>query len=129
MVLWVVRKVKLVVDGLWMIAGGVGSPRHFGALSKEPNMLPSSHQHPGTATHNPHSITNSQRFPNAQHPAMMYHGPAALNTANLATNQYCYDRTTVPLYQPGPGEVQDPRPALPLNNPTSHQLGGKPLSR
>lgn len=55
---------------------------------------------------------------------MIYHTANTINTADMQNNQFCYDRTTVPLYSSGPGDTQDARP-LPPGNPVNHQLGGK----
>ena len=56
---------------------------------------------------------------------MIYHTTAnTINTADMQNNQFCYDRTSVPLYSSGPGDTQDARP-LPPGNPVNHQLGGK----
>lgn len=56
---------------------------------------------------------------------MIYHTTAnTINTADMQNNQFCYDRTSVPLYSSGPGDTQDAR-SLPPGNPVNHQLGGK----
>lgn len=111
------------------VAGGVGSPRHYGGVSKEQPLLSPSHPHsgcnPATPTHNQHNVTNTQQhFSNQQHSSMIYHTANTINTADMQNNQFCYDRTTVPLYSSGPGDTQDARP-LPPGNPVNHQLGGK----
>ena len=105
------------------VAGGVSSPRHYGAVNKDTaSLLSPSHPH---STHNQHNVTNSQHYPNSQHSSMMYHGTGnTINTADVQANQYCYDRTSVPIYQSAPGDAQDSRTAL-TSNP-GHQLGGKP---
>lgn len=111
------------------VTGGIGSPRHYGGVNKEQALLSPSHPHsgcPATPTHNQHNVTNTQHFSNQQHSSMIYHNTAnTINTADVQNqNQYCYDRTSVPLYQMGPGDGQDTRP-LPPSNPASHQMGGK----
>lgn len=108
------------------VAGGVGSPRHYGGVSKEQPLLSPSHSHsacPATPTHNQHNATNTQHFSNQQHTSMLYHNNAnTINTADMQNSQYCYDRTSVPLYSSG--EAQDAR-SLPPSNPVNHQMGGK----
>lgn len=111
------------------VAGGLGSPRHYGGVSKEQPLLSPSHPHsgcPATPAHNQHNVTNTQQhFSNQQHSSMIYHTTAnTINTADMQNNQFCYDRTSVPLYSSGPGDTQDARP-LPPGNPVNHQLGGK----
>lgn len=98
-------------------------------MSKEQPLLSPSHPHsgcnPATPTHNQHNVTNTQQhFSNQQHSSMIYHTANTINTADMQNNQFCYDRTTVPLYSSGPGDTQDARP-LPPGNPVNHQLGGK----
>ncbi|XP_051158810.1 uncharacterized protein LOC127280078 isoform X8 [Leptopilina boulardi] len=112
------------------LPGGIGSPRHYGGVNKEQALLSPSHPHSGCpATHNQHNVTNTQHFSNQQHSSMIYHNTAnTINTADVQNqNQYCYDRTSVPLYQMGPGDAQDTRP-LPPSNPASHQMGGNASS-
>ncbi|XP_043475464.1 nuclear receptor coactivator 2 isoform X4 [Leptopilina heterotoma] len=114
------------------LPGGIGSPRHYGGVNKEQALLSPSHPHsgcPATPTHNQHNVTNTQHFSNQQHSSMIYHNTAnTINTADVQNqNQYCYDRTSVPLYQMGPGDGQDTRP-LPPSNPASHQMGGNASS-
>lgn len=114
------------------LPGGVGSPRHYGGVSKEQPLLSPSHPHsgcnPATPTHNQHNVTNTQQhFSNQQHSSMIYHTANTINTADMQNNQFCYDRTTVPLYSSGPGDTQDARP-LPPGNPVNHQLGGNASS-
>lgn len=104
------------------VAGGVGSPCHYGGVSKEQPLLSPSHPLsgcPATPTHNQHNANNTQHFSNHQHSSMLYH-----NAAGVQSSQYCYDRTPVNLYQSGPGDAQDIRPP-PSSNPASHQIGGK----
>lgn len=108
------------------VTGGIGSPRHYGGISKEPLLSPS-HSHsacPATPTHNQH--TNTQHFSSQQHTPLLYqqHTNAnTLNTADMQNSQFCYDRSSVPLYPSG-GEAQDAR-SLPPGNPVNHQMGGK----
>ncbi|XP_076655231.1 uncharacterized protein LOC143360357 isoform X4 [Halictus rubicundus] len=114
------------------LPGGLGSPRHYGGVSKEQPLLSPSHQHsgcPATPTHNQHNVTNTQQhFSNQQHSSMIYHTTAnTINTADMQNNQFCYDRTSVPLYSSGPGDTQDAR-SLPSGNPVNHQLGGNASS-
>ena len=104
------------------VTGGVGSPCHYGGVSKEQPLLSPSHTLsgcPATPTHNQHNANNTQHFSNHQHSSMLYH-----NAAGVQSSQYCYDRTSVNLYQSGPGDAQDIRPP-PSSNPASHQIGGK----
>lgn len=123
------------------VAGGIGSPRHYGGVSKEQPLLSPSHSHstcPGTPTHNQHNTTNThyssqppppppptqQQQPPQQHNPMLYHSNAnTINPADMQNSQFCYDRSSVPLYPPG-GEAQDAR-SLPPGNPVNHQIGGK----
>ncbi|XP_076378437.1 uncharacterized protein LOC117223279 isoform X8 [Megalopta genalis] len=114
------------------LPGGLGSPRHYGGVSKEQPLLSPSHPHsgcPATPTHNQHNVTNTQQhFSNQQHSSMIYHTTAnTINTADMQNNQFCYDRTSVPLYSSGPGDTQDAR-SLPPGNPVNHQLGGNASS-
>lgn len=105
------------------VAGGVGSPCHYGGVSKEQPLLSPSHPLsgcPGTPTHNQHNANNTQHFSNHQHSSMLYHNAAA----GVQSSQFCYDRMSVTLYQSGPGDAQDIRPP-PSSNPASHQMGGK----
>lgn len=108
------------------VTGGIGSPRHYGGISKEPLLSPS-HSHsacPATPTHSQH--TNTQHFSSQQHTPLLYqqHTNAnTLNTADMQNSQFCYDRSSVPLYPSG-GEAQDAR-SLPPGNPVNHQMGGK----
>lgn len=54
---------------------------------------------------------------------MLYHTNAnSINSADMQNSQFCYDRTSVPLYPSG--EAQDTR-SLPPSNAVNHQLGGK----
>ncbi|XP_072762163.1 uncharacterized protein [Anoplolepis gracilipes] len=107
------------------LPGGIGSPRHYGGISKEPLLSPS-HSHsacPATPTHSQH--TNTQHFSSQQHTPLLYqqHTNAnTLNTADMQNSQFCYDRSSVPLYPSG-GEAQDAR-SLPPGNPVNHQMGG-----
>lgn len=104
------------------VTGGVGSPRHYGGVSKDQPLLSPSHPLTGctaTPTHNQHNANNTQHFSNHQHSSMLYH-----NAAGVQSSQYCYDRTSVNMYQSGPGDAQDCRPPPP-SNPASHQMGGK----
>ncbi|XP_058799179.1 nuclear receptor coactivator 3 [Phymastichus coffea] len=103
------------------LPGGVGSPCHYGGVSKDQPLLSPSHPHagcPATPTHNQHNANNTQHFSNHQHSSMLYH-----NAASVQNSQYCYDRTSVNMYQSGPGDAQDCRPPPP-SNPASHQMGG-----
>ncbi|XP_031827579.1 uncharacterized protein LOC116424817 isoform X3 [Nomia melanderi] len=114
------------------LPGGLGSPRHYGGVSKEQPLLSPSHPHsgcPATPTHNQHNVTNTQQhFSNQQHSSMIYHTTAnTINTADMQNSQFCYDRTSVPLYSSGPGDTQDAR-SLPPGNPVNHQLGGNASS-
>lgn len=108
------------------VAGGVGSPRHYGGVNKEQPLLSPSHPHsgcPATPTHNQHNATNTQHFSNQQHSSMIYHTTAnTINTPDMQNNQFCYDRTSVPLYSSG--DTQDVR-SLPPGNPVNHHMGGK----
>ncbi|XP_008209567.1 nuclear receptor coactivator 2 isoform X3 [Nasonia vitripennis] len=107
------------------LPGGVGSPCHYGGVGKEQPLLSPSHPLsgcPATPTHNQHNANNTQHFSNHQHPSMLYH-----NAAGVQSSQYCYDRTPVNLYQSGPGDAQDIRPP-PSSNPASHQIGGNTSS-
>lgn len=112
------------------VAGGVGSPRHYGAVSKEQPLLSPSHSHsacPATSTQHQHNATNTQHFSNQQHTPLLYHTNAnTINTADMQNSQFCYDRTSVPLYSSG--EAQDAR-SLPPGNPVNHQIGGKSYDR
>ncbi|KAL6431695.1 hypothetical protein ACFW04_007320 [Cataglyphis niger] len=106
------------------LPGGIGSPRHYGGISKEPLLSPS-HSHsacPATPTHSQH--TNTQHFSSQQHNQLLYqqHNANTLNTADMQNSQFCYDRSSVPLYPSG-GEAQDAR-SLPPGNPVNHQMGG-----
>lgn len=110
------------------VAGGIGSPRHYGGVSKEQPLLSPSHSHsacPATPTHNQHNATNTQHFSSQQHTPMLYQHANAntINTADMQNSQFCYDRSSVPLYPSG-GEAQDAR-SLPSGNPVNHQMGGK----
>jgi len=96
-------------------------------VSKEPLLSPS-HSHsacPATPTHNQHNATNTQHFTSQQHTPMLYQHTNAntINTADMQNSQFCYDRSSVPLYSSG-GEAQDAR-SLPSGNPVNHQMGGK----
>jgi len=113
------------------VAGGIASPRHYGGVSKEPLLSPS-HSHstcPATPTHNQHNATNTQHFTSQQHTSMLYqhqHTNAnTINTADMQNNQFCYDRSSVPLYPSG-GEAQDAR-SLPSANNVNHQIGEQTL--
>lgn len=44
-----------------------------------------------------------------------------INTADMQNSQFCYDRSSVPLYPSG-GEAQDAR-SLPSANNVNHQIG------
>jgi hypothetical protein len=104
------------------VAGGVGSPCHYGGVSKEKSLSSPSHplsSCPAIPTHNQHIANNTQHFSNHQHSSMLYH-----NAACIQSSQYCYDRTSVTLYQSGPGDMQDVRPPS-SSNSASHQIGGK----
>ncbi|XP_050453750.1 nuclear receptor coactivator 2-like isoform X3 [Cataglyphis hispanica] len=110
------------------LPGGIGSPRHYGGISKEPLLSPS-HSHsacPATPTHSQHS--NTQHFSSQQHNQLLYqqHNANTLNTADMQNSQFCYDRSSVPLYPSG-GEAQDAR-SLPPGNPVNHQMGGNVTS-
>lgn len=107
------------------VAGGIGSPRHYGGVSKEQPLPSPSHSHSATPTHNQHNATNTQHFTSQQHTPMLYQHTNAntINTADMQNSQYCYDRSSVPLYSSG-GEAQDAR-SLPSGNPVNHQMGGK----
>lgn len=99
-------------------------------MSKEQPLLSPSHSHsacPATPTHNQHNATNTQHFTSQQHTTMLYQHTNAntINTADMQNNQFCYDRSSVPLYPSG-GEAQDAR-SLPSGNPVNHQIGGKSL--
>lgn len=96
-------------------------------MSKEQPLLSPSHSHtacPATPTQqHQHNATNTQHFTNQQHTSMLYHTNAnSINTADMQNSQFCYDRTSVPLYSSG--EAQDAR-SLPPSNPVNHQMGGK----
>ncbi|XP_020277812.1 nuclear receptor coactivator 3-like isoform X3 [Pseudomyrmex gracilis] len=115
------------------LPGGIGSPRHYGGVSKDPLLSPS-HSHsacPATPTHNQqhNCATNTQHFSSQQHTSMLYqqHTNAnTINTADMQNSQFCYDRSSVPLYSSG-GEAQDAR-SLPPGNPVNHQIGGNATS-
>lgn len=116
------KKHKNKIVEIINVAGGVGSPCHYSGVSKEQPLLSPSHPLSGcsaTPTHNQHNANNTQHFTNHQHSSMLYH-----NTAGVQSSQYCYDRTSVNLYQSGPGDTQDIRPPS-SSNPASHQIGGK----
>jgi len=111
------------------VAGGIASPRHYGGVSKEPLLSPS-HSHSAcsaTPTHNQHNATNTQHFTSQQHTSMLYQHTNAntINTADMQNNQFCYDRSSVPLYPSG-GEAQDAR-SLPSANNVNHQIGEQTL--
>lgn len=113
--------------GLINVTGGVGSPRHYSGVNKEQPLLSPSHPSAGcsaTSTHIQHNATNTQHYSHQQHTSMIYHNANTMNTGDVANNQFCYDRTSVPLYSSGPGDAQDVRP-LPPSNLAGHQLGGK----
>lgn len=109
------------------VAGGVGSPRHYGSVNKDQQVLLSpSHPRAGcptTPTHNQHNATNNQQhFANQQHSSMLYRNTGNnVNTPDVQNNQFCYDQGSVPVYSSGP---EDNR-SLPSSNPASHQMGGK----
>jgi len=119
------------------VAGGIGSPRHYGGMSKEQPLLSPSHSHStcsATPTHNQHNTTQhfssqppplppTQQQPPTpqQHNPMLYHNNAnTINPADMQNSQFCYDRSSVPLYPPG-AEAQDAR-SLPPANSVNHQL-------
>lgn len=113
------------IRGLYTIdvTGGIGSPRHYGGISKDPLLSPS-HSHsacPATPTHSQHNATNTQHYSSQQHTPLLYQQHT--NTADMQNSQFCYADRSVPLYPSG-GEAQDAR-SLPPGNPVNHQMGGK----